>query len=86
MTTTGTTAYDTLVDIVMRTFALITREDAEDAAYGHTRGWDSVGHMALVRRIEDEFDVLLDPEDIIEMSGFARVCAVLGAYGITGLS
>jgi acyl carrier protein len=32
--------------------------------------WDSVGHMALVAAIEDEFDVEFDTDQVIDMSSF----------------
>jgi acyl carrier protein len=79
-------AYDALRDIFVRLFGLPSVEDAEDAAYGQTRGWDSLGHVALVQRIEDEFDILMGPEDIIDMESFTRTCEVLTKYGIDGLS
>jgi len=79
-------AYVVLCEIFVRVFSLPSLEDAEDATYGQTRGWDSLGHMALVSQIEDEFDLLLAPEEIIDMVGFAATCEVLSKHGIVGLS
>jgi acyl carrier protein len=79
-------AYVSLCEIFVRVFALPSLEDAEEATYGQTRGWDSLGHMALVGQIEDEFDLLLGPEEIIDMVSFARTCDVLSKHEIVGLS
>ena len=79
-------AHITLCDIFIRVLALPSSEEAEEAAYGQTRGWDSVGHMSLVQNIEDEFGLLLGPEDIIDMDSFQRACEVLSRHGIATLS
>lgn len=79
-------SYDTLCDIFVRVFALPSPDDAEEAVYGQTRGWDSLGHMTLVGEIEDAFDLLLAPEDIIDMASFARTREILSKHGIVGLS
>ena len=34
--------------------------------------WDSVGHMALVAALEQEFDIMLDTDDIINLSSFEK--------------
>lgn len=32
--------------------------------------WDSVGHMSLVAAIEDAFDIMMETDDIIDMSSY----------------
>ena len=32
--------------------------------------WDSVGHMTLVAALEDAFDIMMDTDDIIDLSSF----------------
>jgi len=44
--------------------------------------WDSVGHMVLVAEIEETFDVMLDTDDVIDMSSFAAACRILEKYGV----
>ncbi len=44
--------------------------------------WNSVGHMQLVAAIEDEFDLLLETEQIIDMSSFAKALEILSSHGI----
>ena len=34
--------------------------------------WDSVGHMQLIAALEDAFDIMLDTEDIIDLSTYAK--------------
>jgi acyl carrier protein len=44
--------------------------DVENLKYREIEAWDSVGHMALVAAIEDEFDVQFDTDQVIDMSSF----------------
>ena len=45
--------------------------------------WDSVGHMGLVAALEEAFDIMLEPDDIVDMSSFAKGKELLAKYGIT---
>lgn len=44
--------------------------DVENLKYRDIEAWDSVGHMALVAAIEDEFDVQFETDQVIDMSSF----------------
>ena len=44
--------------------------DVVNLKYRDIEAWDSVGHMALVAAIEDEFDVEFDTDQVIDMSSF----------------
>jgi acyl carrier protein len=44
--------------------------EVETLKYRDIEAWDSVGHMALVAAIEDEFDVQFDTDQVIDMSSF----------------
>lgn len=51
--------------------ALDDTVDVERLAFRDVPAWDSVGHMALVAAIEDEFGVQLDTDQVIDLSSFA---------------
>ena len=44
--------------------------------------WDSVLQLALVERIEDEFDIMLDTEDILNFSSYKNGKDILAKYNI----
>ncbi|MFM2481466.1 acyl carrier protein [Celerinatantimonas sp. YJH-8] len=44
--------------------------------------WDSVAHMQLIAALEDSYDVMLDTDDIIEMSSVAKAREILQKYGV----
>lgn len=39
--------------------------------------WDSLAHMALVAALEDEFDIMIDIDDVIDMSSFGKARELL---------
>lgn len=34
--------------------------------------WDSVGHMTLVAALEDAFDIMMETDDIIDLSSYEK--------------
>ena len=44
----------------------------EGLEYQSITAWDSVGHMALVAAIEEEFDIMMDTDDIIEFNSYKK--------------
>lgn len=50
----------------------ITEEQLNGLEYQAIPAWDSVGHMSLVAAIEDAFDIMMDTDDIIDLSSYAK--------------
>lgn len=50
--------------------------------YQAIEAWDSVGHMGLVAAVEDAFDIMLDPDDIIDLSSFEKGQEILAKYKV----
>jgi acyl carrier protein len=48
--------------------------------YNDTPGWDSVAHMTLIGTLEDEFDCMLEMDDIIDMSSFEMAVVIMKKY------
>ena len=44
--------------------------------------WDSVHQLGLIAELEEAFDILFDPEDIMEMTSYANGKAILAKYDI----
>ena len=45
-------------------------------------GWDSVHQLSLVAALEDSFDIMLDPEDIIGFTSYNASKIILSKYEI----
>lgn len=44
--------------------------------------WDSVHQLSLVAEFEEAFDIMLDPEDIMDMSSYAKGKEILTKYDV----
>lgn len=44
--------------------------------------WDSVGHMSLVAAIEDAFDIMMEMDDIIDLSSYEKGKEILKKYEV----
>ena len=69
-------------NIYMELFKLEDKDVVDDLSYNEIPQWDSTGHMALIAEIEEVFDIMLDTEDILDMSSFAKAKEIIGKYGI----
>lgn len=54
----------------------------EDFTNQNVDGWDSVKQLSLTSAIEDEFDLLLDAEDILGFSSYNAGKMILVKNGI----
>ena len=62
----------------------ITEEKLAGLQYQQIELWDSVGHMTLVANLEDAFDIMMETDDIIDLSSYERGQEILAKnYGIT---
>ena len=50
--------------------------------YQSVDGWDSVGHMGLIAALEDNFDIMLDTDDIIDFSSYDKGKEILKKYDV----
>lgn len=50
----------------------ITKDKLEGLEYQQISAWDSVGHMGLVAALEDAFDIMMDTDDIIDLSSYEK--------------
>lgn len=48
----------------------------------NVEGWDSVRQLSLTTAVEDEFDIMLDAEDILEFTSYDSVKHIIEKYEI----
>lgn len=61
----------------------IDKEQLKGLEYHQVASWDSVGHMGLIAALEDEFDIIFEAEDIIELTSFEKGKEILNKnFGI----
>jgi len=55
----------------------------DDLTYNTIPEWDSVAHMALVAEIENLFEIMMDTDDIVDMSSVAKAKEILAKYRVS---
>ena len=61
----------------------IDAETAKTLQFQQIPAWDSVGHMGLIAQLEEQFDIMMEPDDIVDLSSFEKGKEMLAAkYGV----
>ncbi len=60
----------------------IDEATAKKLKYQDIPAWDSVGHMGLIAALEDTFDIMMETDDIIDLSSFEKGKEILAKYNI----
>lgn len=60
----------------------VPESDVSALKYGESDQWDSVGHMTLIAALEDAFDIMVDMDDIIDLSSFEKGKEILRKYDV----
>ncbi|MED1873008.1 acyl carrier protein [Brevibacillus borstelensis] len=63
-------------------FNLADSEAIDHLVYNTIPEWDSIGHMQLVATLEAVFDIMIDTDDIIDLSSYEKGKEILSKYGI----
>ena len=53
-----------------------------DLNKNNVENWDSVHQLSLTSAVEDEFDIMLDAEDILDFSSYQNAKNILAKYEI----
>lgn len=73
----GETVEDKVFNVFIDILELPENTDKTSLIYNETKGWDSLGHMRLIAAIEENFDCMLDTDDILDMSSFPKAIAIV---------
>lgn len=62
----------------------VKKEKLEELSYQGIEAWDSVGHMALITTLENEFGIMIDTMDVIDFNSYTKGKEILRKpeYGI----
>jgi acyl carrier protein len=68
-------------NVFMNTFE-ISKDQLPNLKYQDIESWDSVGHMILITALEEAFSIMLDPDDIVDLSSFEQGKEILKKYHV----
>lgn len=61
----------------------ISADELPGLQYQGVQNWDSVGHLNLVAALEDSFEIMMDTDDIVDLSSYEKGMEILaGHYGV----
>ncbi len=60
----------------------IDAETARNLKFQDIPAWDSIGHMGLVAALEEAFEIMLEPDDIVDLSSYEKGQEILGKYDV----
>jgi len=64
-------------------FGAKVEELNDDYSKENVGEWDSVHQLTLISIFEEAFDIMFDPEDIMEMTSYAKGKELLAKYDVT---
>lgn len=71
-----------LVAAFSKALGIAENQIVDTLTYNTIQEWDSTAHMILIAELEDTFDVMLDTDDIIDMSSVAKAKEILAKYDV----
>ncbi|MBL8336716.1 MAG: acyl carrier protein [Rhodoferax sp.] len=77
---TASTLKAQLTELFADSLGLGADKVVDELRYAEVPQWDSIAHMALIAAIEERFDIMIDAEDVINMSSFAAAQAIVAKY------
>ena len=69
-----------LREIFSQSLGMNIADVVDSLRYAEAPQWDSIAHMSLVAEIEEGFDIMLDAEDVIDMSSFEKAKSIVAKY------
>lgn len=69
--------------VFMKSFSVEKEALNDKFVYQCVASWDSVGHMQMVAALEEEFSIMMETDDIIDLSSYNKGMEILSAkYGV----
>ena len=72
-----------LEDVFSATLGIERARVVDGLEYNSIKEWDSVAHMALIAALEENYDIMLETEDVIDMSSVGRAREILSKHSVT---
>jgi acyl carrier protein len=61
-------------------FDLAPDAELKGLAYRGHPNWTSLGHMSLVAALESRFDIIMEADDILDMSSYGKAVEIISRY------
>ena len=69
-------------EIFIKSLSIAEDKFSNELKYNEIPEWDSIGHMTLMSKLEEEFDISLETDDIVDFSSFKKGIEILKKYKV----
>ena len=66
----------------IESFSIDANDLNDKLEYNSIQTWDSVGHMGLIAALEEQFDIMMEMDDIIEFSSYQKGFEIVAKYEV----
>ena len=74
---------DRVIEAFARVLGIAPERVTNDLRYASIPEWDSIAHMSIVAALEEAFGVMIDMDDVIDMSSVGKARQILAKHGAT---
>ena len=75
---------DRVIETFSRVLGLQAARITDDLRYATIPEWDSIAHMSVIAALEDAFGIMIDMDDVIDMSSVGKAREIIAKYSPTG--
>lgn len=72
---------DQVVAVFARVLGIDAAQVTDELHYNTIPQWDSIAHMSVVAALEEAFGVMIDMDDVIDMSSVGKAREILRKHG-----
>ncbi|MDC7807949.1 acyl carrier protein [Luteimonas sp BLCC-B24] len=72
---------DRVTAVFARVLGIDAAQVTDDLRYNSIPQWDSIAHMSVVGALEEAFGVMIDMDDVIDMSSVGKAREILRKHG-----
>lgn len=69
-------------EVFCKTFSVAPEELGANFTFADAPNWDSLAHLELISALEDNFEVMLDPDEITHFGSYENGKRILRAHGV----
>ena len=75
---------DRVIETFSRVLGLQAERITDDLRYATIPEWDSIAHMSVIAALEDAFGIMIDMDDVIDMSSVGKAREIIAKFSPTG--
>ena len=66
----------------IESFSIDANDLNDKLEYNSIQTWDSVGHMGLIAALEEQFNIMMEMDDIIDFSSYQKGFEIVAKYEV----